>query len=868
MAKSSFLIGDYVFERQSLEGVDEAFKTFYQEEFKNLTDRKRSDTVNRTLLQLIQKQNEPAFLLAGVLDFVERVDREDILHHYTFTSFELWLNQYSGISFEENYAVRAKIVGKKILREDYQGIFPIGMGKIYEGTHYVTAHKSPDLDTTIASFWGWMDAFAARVGNGLHIWNVPGGPPPSQIEIDLIFKDIFGSAIFSHLVKTRLTLSLTGNDLMTQEGLIKRKATDFSNEIDHDRFKNAIVVIDDNGFYLGDWRSLDVDLIRLILSLLNNLLRWFENTIHARLISLFTKEILTVDMIPEFVTQIYGLKLKDCEPAKEYTEKQIGYLDDYLKKILGIEQGFDATFNDFWKAYSVRSLIDFPEMSKILLSIEKANLFDKNGRLIEDRPRIFSYLEKVIRQMQKTLQNVRMHMEQLGLALRIKKEILGLNPTYVTVRSDVEEMRSKMGSYQHLTVLYPDGGKFTPVGIVQAQDLRKAVLGTVSLRDFSNRDEMQIPSYIEVISVIDHHKTDLLTIAPPLAIIGDAQSSNTLVAEQAFIINDRYSLIGLTKEQIEQQIKNIDLKKDFASIRIYSRLLKRKMIADKESSNYISTRRELLEYMHFLYGILDDTDLLTKVSMRDVECVTALLNRMKSLIVKQEVEIITLDDFPRDQNFIKKAVRIILKNEDMYSLYHKVYAFREKEVEKNIHLCIEDQPSALFADTKEQNGCCRVGQTKLFANNIPLLQQNSHKIRDFWQKTAAHINQDKLELDLHIQMISTIVSAEQVYKGESEEYHHKDQIWIWVPPNDLAIEHLKRFLNAFKDCPQLKSDGLEVEFLGDNADLLSQVFSESFIKIPHKKSNESIPIAVLYHKAGILNSRKAMISPYLPDLVI
>ena len=35
------------------------------------------------------------------------------------------------------------------------------MGKIYEGTHFVTAHKSPDLDTTIASFWGWLDAFAA-----------------------------------------------------------------------------------------------------------------------------------------------------------------------------------------------------------------------------------------------------------------------------------------------------------------------------------------------------------------------------------------------------------------------------------------------------------------------------------------------------------------------------------------------------------------------------------------------------------------------------------------------------------------------------------------------------------------------------------
>lgn len=134
-------IGDYHFDKKPLQGAEEAFQAFYKEDFQKLTDRSRSDLVNRTLLDLIQKEPDPAFLLPGVLDFVERVDREDILHHYRFNSFELWLNQYSKLSFEENLKIRSKIVGKHLPRDIYQSLFPIGMGKVYEGTHFVTAHN-------------------------------------------------------------------------------------------------------------------------------------------------------------------------------------------------------------------------------------------------------------------------------------------------------------------------------------------------------------------------------------------------------------------------------------------------------------------------------------------------------------------------------------------------------------------------------------------------------------------------------------------------------------------------------------------------------------------------------------------------------
>lgn len=861
------LIGDYHYQKRPFGKIDEVFQTFYEDDFQKFSDRKRSDFVNRALLELIKKEPEPCFLLPSVLDFVERIDREDILHHYTFTSFELWLNQYSDLSFQDNFSIRGKIVGKKIPREEYQALFPIGMGKVYEGTHFVTAHKSPDLDTTVASFWGWVDAFAARVGDGLHVWNVPGGPPPSQIEIDLIFKDIFGSAVFSHLPKTRTTLTLTGNDLLTQKGMIKKDPSDFSFQLDHDREYKSMVVTDEKGYYLGDWRDLDVELIRQIIGLLNYLLRWFENSVHVNLISLFAKESLNISMVPQFVGKIFSLKLKESEPVAEYTERQKTYLNDFLTKIFGVEKGLEATFEEFWASEKISSFISFPALKEISSAIEKEKLFNEKGNLVEDRPKIFSYLEKTISRLHHAVITVRKEMDRFGIGLDIKKEILGLVPNYLTVRSDVEEMRSKMGAYQHLTVLYPDAKKFTPVGVVLAKELRKRFLGTVSLRDFCNSDEMQIPSYIEVISVIDHHKTELMTYTPPFALIGDAQSSNTLVGSQAFIINDSYSLCGMSKEEIVKQIDDMKTKSDSASSRLLERLLKLKRVVERKSSTFIHPEREFIEYLHFLYGILDDTDLLTKVSRKDVEVVAALLNRMKSFLEKKQVEIISFDDIPNDHEFANKAAKRILQNEDMYSLYKKVYAFREKEVEKNFQLCIEKKPSNLFADTKEQNGCCRVGQTKLFANNMASLHRDATALRSSWAEKAEKIHADRSELDLHLQMISTIVSADDVFKGLKENYHHKDELWIWIPQTDIGQQHLKRFLNAFAASPQLINNGLELELLGKNSDYLDQLFKESFLPIETRVLDLKIPIAVLYYKAGLINSRKAMISPYLPTLV-
>lgn len=816
---------------------------------------KRVDAVNSALLNWIQEAKEPCFLLPCVLDFIEKAS--GVIDKYSFSHFELWLNQRSGLSLEENLKVRGKIVGKWVARSEYQAFFPIGMGKMYQGTHFVTAHKSPDLDTTIASFWGWVDAFGARVGDALHVWNVPGGPPASQIEVQWLFNDIFGDAVFTHLAKTKSMLSVTAKDLLTQEGMVVRTEEDSIMDADHQPDRPAVIIQNQEGMYLGDWRSFDVEGVRQMIGFLSGILRWFENQLQLHMISLFAKDKVEFDASLPWLKHLFAMRLEDCEPARELSERQKREVFDFLRSVLGVEKGLSANFEEVGICLSRWAGIPFEGASSLTDALK--TVFDAKGFLIENRSVLFSFLEKAMTELHAALLKVRKRLEKLDIALKTKEAVFQKSPTVVSLLSEIEEIRLKMGSYQSLTVTSDEDGALFPLGVIHAEDVRKNILGTVSLRDFCNREEMTIPPYLDVISVIDHHKSQLQTYTPPFAILSDAQSSNTLVAKQSFIINDRYSLRGQTPSSIAEQME-----KTRQEPSILQKLLQKQAIAKKKHSFFIDAEREYLEYLHFFYGILDDTDLLSKVSSVDVECVASLLNRLKSIAEGKEVEIIDLDDLPRDASFPKKAAARILQNEEAYSLYRKPYAHREKGLSEQILHVKEGKPSHFFDDTKEQNGCCRIGQAKIFASNFAVFENHKSFIRDAWLKTAERVSKEKPEIDLHIQMISTIVSAEEVFRGQTGRYAHKDEVWIWVPEKEIAIERLRRFLTAFQQSPGLKDNPLEIECIGPRADELKLVFQESFLRVPLTTAKGKASLAVIYCKAGSLNSRKAMVSPFLP----
>jgi len=865
-------LGDFILSAYHFENLDEVFKQFKAPEFFRLNHKQKSDLVNRALLDLILSSPD-TFLLIAVVEFIDKVNRENVLINYVLMSFELWLNQFSGISDDENYRVRGKIVGKGIPRDEYQVLFPIGMGKVHPGSHYVTAHSSPDLDTTIASFWGWIDAFGARVSEGVHIWNVPGGAPQSNIEVALLFHHIFGQNVFNLLAKTRNTLALSSLELMTQRGVINQLTNQSSLMIDHERAQRAIILVDQAGYFLGDWRNFDIEGVRQVILQLNNCLRWFENNLHIGLISLFAQENLNKSDLPKFVQRVFEIKIRDSDPAREFNEKQLRHIEAYLRKVLKVEQGLNATFSEFAKAIQTCGLTNFQEWINQVKALEQSELFDAKGKLIENRPKIFHHLEEIIAGLDRAIQSIRAYTERLDIALKIKTEVFGYLPQVVSYRADVEELRSKMGNYPYLTVTSTDEeGKMLPLGVVRSRDLLQPILGTVTLRDFCNRDETKIPSYLEVISVIDHHKTILHTSSAPVVYLSDTQSSNCVVAQISFRINDGYSLGGMSLKEIEAQVNEV--KKDFSSAsqkRIFQKLLKRLQAATETKTYFIDPLREFVEYLHFLYAILDDTDLLTKVSRRDVECVAELLNRLKSLMEGRVVEIIQFDDIPLNETFVQNAANRILQNADMYSLYQKIYLAKEQLVEENFLLCAQGKESSIFVDIKLQNGCVRVGQTKLFPNNYPAFKIHGSKLREIWVKQSQDFFADRREYDLYLHMISTVPGAEALFTGSEKGVSSKDELWVWIPMTEQSIEHLKSFLNEFRSSPQIMQlqKEIDLEFVGPSAREYHKIFNESFIPVPFHISEEQAKysLAIIRFPAGKINSRKAMISPYLPNLI-
>ncbi len=863
------LLGESFFSKEKFKDVEKVLEECQLPAFQKLPEQSKYERVSRYLCDLIQKTDNEDFLLPATIDFLDRINQGNILDGYLFTHFELWLNQFSGLSFEENLAVRGKIVGRRIPREDYQGLFPVGMGKVYPGSHFVTAHGSPDLDTTIASFWGWVDAFGARVSEGLHLWNVPGGVPESQVEIGLLFHSVFGENVFSYLTKTRTSLTVSGSDLVSQAGLLKKEVSALTLGIDLEKERNAVIIVDDEGYYVGEWRNIDAERVRFVIDLLNQCLRWYENYLNVKLVALFVKPVLTRQELIELVETTFNMKIKDCLPAQELTHPQHELLQDYITKVLEAPKGLESSFAEFAKAMEQHSIFNLQEFISLLKKFDNLPLFDKAGNLVEDRSQIFNFLVRAIEGLDKAIYSIRVYVERLDVAHSVKTSVLGILPQYVNYKADVEEIRSKLSGLPYLTVTaVAKDGKLFPLGVVHAEEAQKSILGTVSLRDFSNREETKIPNYLEIISVIDHHKSSFSNATPSVVTIADVQSCNVLVAEKSFEINDKHGLGGMSLESIEKQIQGMQKNlKTPSHRRILKTLLQRYIVATNSSDYSISPKREQLEYLHLLYAILDDTDLLSKVSPRDVECVGSLLNRLKSFAMGREVEIVSFDDLPRDKKFIKTAVARILTNDDMYSLYKKVYIAKEETLESNLVLCSKGKPSTIFNDTKEQNGCCRVGQTKMFAKNWPAFQKHAMGIRKMWLKDAQDVHLRKKEVDLHMHMLSTITGAEEIYKGNAGKYKHKDELWIWIPGSEPSVEHLKNFLNAFKASSPVIEGDFEVEFLGDNAKVFKRIFAESFLSLTTKETSEGLPIAIVRFRAGILNSRKAMISPYLPNLV-
>jgi hypothetical protein len=239
---------------------------------------------------------------------------------------------------------------------------------------------------------------------------------------------------------------------------------------------------------------------------------------------------------------------------------------------------------------------------------------------------------------------------------------------------------------------------------------------------------------------------------------------------------------------------------------------------------------------------------------------------MKGIIQKREVSLFDLESIPQGPNFAKDAAKKILQHDELYSVYKGMVDFREKEMEQGL---FQKDFDFLFSDTKEQNKCCRVGQIKLFKGNFQTFEKKKQELLLRFYQNSESIGQSRPMIDLHMLMISTVPSADEVFEGKTLTTKHKDEFWFWIPATETAREHLAFFLNGFSLQQEVKELTFELEIQGELGLWLEEVFKRNFLKTKTTltKNKQKGAIAILKFRAGALNSRKAMVSPFLPQLV-
>lgn len=866
--KKTALLGDIEQKPDLFQNLEPFFSELEQPEFRALSARKRFKKINKTLLNLIQEHETPCFLLPGVLDFIARVNKASALNEpYTITSFEFFLNLFSKLSIAENLEVRGKIVGRNIPRNEYQSIFPIGMNKVFPGAHFVAAHLSPDTDTTVASLWGWMDAFGCRVAEGCHQWGLPAIPADTHLVTFL--KDFFGASFFDLVMRKNPMLTMTAMDLVTKKDMNKIPASTHLSSVDHSHANKALILVDEEGHFLGEWRSHEAESIRQLISLFCSSLRWFETNFIATITSLMAKVSLFKSELIEAYNEAMNKPIKIAIGLLESTDKQKGLLSDLFKKILKLKSSDQTTFKELLAACDSALHSSFSDFQSHFEKLLNAPIFDAKGQLNNSRSGVMSHFENVIKTLELAVQSIYQTTDRLDVQIKVRDQVLGQPSLWVTLKSDIEEMRNKIENYDFLpVVVHEENGKCFPVGIVRATDLKKITLGTATLRDFSNLEETKLASYVEVISIIDHHKTNIKTSTVSTFTVADSQSSNTLVAELNMAINDRYRESVHSQETLEAKIKEL-IEKPPTQSRAQLIMSYFHAQLSQGSGYFVHPKREYIEYLCHIFAILDDTDLLSKVSKRDLVCIQALINRMKRLEFPEtfDSELIDFSDLPDTQEFVALASKRLLQNADLHSIYSRVYQFKEQEVEADLIQCAKGLPSNIFADTKEQNGCCRISQTKLFSKNYSTFQKNHTKIRELWRSNAEKRTQENPQMDFYLQMVSTVPGAEEVYTG-GIKWTHQDEIWIWIPKTAVSRQHLINFLSGFNTLDAIQSNNIEVELFADRQQEAEALFEQNFPrgKILCCKGSDSGVLAILRFKAGMINSRKAQISPYLPKL--
>ncbi|MDD7984321.1 hypothetical protein PQO01_05095 [Lentisphaera marina] len=861
------LIGDAIFEKMSFENTDDIISNFCTQEFLNKSSIIRNELVNKTLLELIEAAPRNSFLLREVIDYAAKITESHILDgKFNITAFERWLNQHSGLNEAEQFVIRGKISGKHIPRDEYQLFFPIGHDKYYPNSHYITAHNPPDLDSTTGSFIGWLDAFSCKVGQTLTVWNVPQGEPSPLIAH--FFNKIFTPNVFSRVAKHKSLISPVAMDIVNQHKLIRVTGNSNIRDFQHERNTNHIIVVDEDGFYLGDWRVSDVDTVGRIQRLLNMTIHSYEKVLISSFTSLMSRDTVTHQDIKSYLDTSFNANLGDSQMSfQRYHHQDCELLDLYLKKVLKLEHGSKTTFLEFFRFMDEVSQSTYCEFVDHMNSFLAPENFDfKNEVFTLARSKIFSTFNKAFDKLSDSIQSGRNYYDRMDLALAVKKEVLGNTPNYVSTKAEPTEIKQKLRGYQHVTVCFLDKKqRIIPVGVIHRSDMLNDSLGSVTLRDFCNSDEIKIAPSVRTISAIDHHRSEMNSRECMTITIADVQSVNVLLAEQAFTINDRYGCQNQSLHSIEEQMEELRNQENLnqEDFGVLNRLVQKKQAIYKSGVKYfINPERELIEYSLMLNAIIDDTDLFNKCAWRDLTSIANLVNRMKSIVCRKEIQVLSIDKYNRSSKAdLKAAINEFLNNEDVMSFYKNIFDHREVLISQ--WLADPKDHFYCYEDRKIQNEFCAISQLKIFPNNRKCFTQHRDSLLESWLNSNEAVARKSSVVDFFLQMNSTIETNDQ------KDDAGCDEVWIRINSHsEQAESRLRIFFSAFTQSRKYPDSIEEVIIEGANTNdnkALTQIIRND-LKLPFtvKDNGEKRSIICLKIKQSSLNSRKADITPFLP----
>ena len=752
----------------------------------------------QTLTKFIQNQEAPCFLLPSVVKHLNGhlVDGVQV----TISDYEYYLKFQSGLSRQQQLEIRQKIMGRKAPKDFSQLLFPVAAGGQLPGSVVVTAHMSPDIDTTVSSFTGWMDAFEMDVAEGLHRWNVP-NDPTAILEVKLLLLDFYGANVFSILSDNRTQLTCTALDLATCEGLKIYQRHDSTLDMDRYEPKHAGCVVDEHGNFCGSWLAEDVEKVRLVIDSLNHCCRWLQNAFFHLMVS------KKMDL-----NHLLQKSIQDLEPVQEFSIKQKNSLDVLLKEILYVEAGLTASVSIFMQQIEATHKVGFNQFLEQLHLHKKGDITD---------------LETLFELLSDAFKNLRRYVDTFNVALKVKEAVYHDSILSVHPHTTYEEIALKIQERSALFVTR--AGR--PEGVIYASRLLNPTQGFVVLRDFSNPNEIGIPKYMEIAAVLDHHKSDIKTQRVTTIYTMDVQSSNVIGAKLAFDINKKLSTNGPTDADLDQLIvagaKNLH---DPKTLRVLDRTIEEK-IARSMQIGWCDQKREAHDYKMFLYAILDDTDLLAKKTAIDHEVVVELINRLESLETEQIVEVID-----------PSSTAPLIQQPQLYKFYKTVYAKKEEDVEERLHNL------NIFADTKKQSKAL-VGQLKIYPNNVKTFQKLYNKVADAWHSFAT-------DQPLKVMMLTTVEGAEDLFKGIKPVHDHQDELWVSCDPSDEGYAQLAYFLTTFFALHHKKK--IEISAPEQLHNLMHQTLEPS-----RKIQQHEHPWIVFKFQAGTMTSRKKDISPCL-----